>query len=268
VTAVVITLKADPGLPVDMTGVLPAALAGQPEGTAAAIPLRVGNRQIPLGELFGVRAGDEAELVVEGSSRRLDRLGAGMTLGRLDVRGDAGAYLGLGLSDGRIALSGSAGDFVGAAMRDGRITIAGNAGAFLGGPLPGDPHGMAGGAILVAGDVGDRAGDRMRRGIVAVGGSAGAWLASRFIGGTIVLGGTCGPWPGYGMHRGTLLLGQAPAELPATFADNGTHDLPWLTLLDRHLAALGWQGVRPRPRVRRLIGDLTAGGKGEILVAA
>ena len=37
-TAVVLTLKADPGLPVDMTGVLPAAHAGQPEGTVAAMP--------------------------------------------------------------------------------------------------------------------------------------------------------------------------------------------------------------------------------------
>lgn len=267
-TAVVLTFKADPGLPVDMTGVVPAALAGLPEGTAAAIPVRVGNREVPLGELFGVRAGDEPDLVVEGATRRLDKLGTGMVLGRLDVRGDAGAYLGLGLSGGRIALSGSAGDFAGAAMRDGLITVAGDAGAFLGGPLPGDPHGMAGGAILVAGSVGDRAGDRMRRGTVAVGGSAGAWLASRLIGGTIVLGGACGPWPGYGMHRGTVLLVQAPAEPPATFADNGTHDLPWLTLLDRHLAALGWQGPRPARRVRRLTGDVTAGGKGEMLIAA
>jgi formylmethanofuran dehydrogenase subunit C len=268
VTAVILTFKADPGLPVDMTGVLPAALAGQPEGTATVMPLRVGNRQVPLGELFGVRAGDEPDVVVEGATRRLDRLGAGMTVGRLDVRGDAGAYLGLGVSGGRIALSGNAGDFAGAAMRDGLITIAGDTGALLGAPLPGDPHGMAGGAILVAGDVGDRAGDRMRRGIVAVGGSAGAWLAARFIGGTIVLGGACGPWPGYGMHRGTVLLAQVPTEPPATFADNGIHDLPWLTLLDRHLAALGWQGPQPARRVRRLTGDVTAGGKGEFLIAA
>jgi formylmethanofuran dehydrogenase subunit C len=268
VTAVVLTLKADPGLPVDMTGVLPAALAGQTEGTAAAMPLRVGNRQVPLGELFGVRAGDEPELVVEGSTRGLDRLGAGMTMGRLDVRGDAGAYLGLGISGGRIALSGGAGDFAGAAMRDGLITVAGDAGALLGAPLPGDPQGMAGGAILVTGSVGDRAGDRMRRGTIAVGGSAGAWLASRFIGGTILLGGACRLWPGYGMHRGTLLLAQAPPEPPATFADNGTHDLPWLTLLERHLADLGWRGPRAGRRVRRLTGDVTAGGKGEILIAA
>jgi hypothetical protein len=56
--------------------------------------------------------------------------------------------------------------------------------------------------------------------------------------------------------------------MPATFADTGRHDLTWLTLLDRHLATLGWQGVRPGLRVRRLTGDVTAGGKGEMLIAA
>jgi formylmethanofuran dehydrogenase subunit C len=267
---VVLRLEEDPGLPVDMTGVLPERLAGLNEAEVAAVPLQVGNRKLPLGELFRVTPGDAAHLVVEGATRRLDRLGAAMAGGAIEAYGDAGAYLGLGMRGGRIGLFGSAGDFAGAAMRDGAIVVGADAGDFVGGALPGDAHGMAGGAVLIGGDAGDRAGDRMRRGTIAVRGATGAYPASRMIGGTVVVGGACGAWPGYGMRRGTVALAHDPGgRLPAPlFADAGEHDLPWLALLDRHLRALGWEGGPVGRRVRRLAGDLSVGGRGEVLVAA
>ena len=128
---------------------------------------------------------------------------------------------------------------------------------------------MAGGAILVTGSVGDRAGDRMRRGTDRRRRARPALRSPRASSaGRVVLGGACGSWPGYGMHRGTLLLAQAPRSRPPPSPTTARHDLPWLTLLDRHLADLGWQGPRAARRVRRLTGDVTAGGKGEILIAA
>ena len=143
-----------------MTGVTPERLAGLAEAAIAVLPVLVGNRRVPLGELFRVTGagGDEPHLVVEGSTRGLDRLGAGMAAGLLEVYGDAGAYLGLGLRGGRVSLFGSAGDFAAAAMRDGLVEVRANVGAFLGAALPGAAHGMAGGAVLVACQGGPEAG--------------------------------------------------------------------------------------------------------------
>jgi formylmethanofuran dehydrogenase subunit C len=107
----------------------------------------------------------------------------------------------------------------------------------------------------------------MRRGLIAVGGRVGDYAAARMIGGTLLARGGCGTYPGYGMRRGSLLLALPPAAPLQLFADNGPHDLPWLGLLARHLAGLGWQGEAFPTRVRHLTGDVTAGGKGEMLLA-
>lgn len=264
---VTLRLKADPGLPVDMTGVLPERLATLSEGELAAVPVRLGNRLTPLGDLFRVTPGDEAHLIIEDSGRRLDRLGAGMVAGTIEALGDVGACLGLHLRGGRIVVAGRAGDLVGAEMRGGTIIVRGDAGAFVGAPLPGSAHGMSGGAVLVEGDAGDRAGDRMRRGLVAVGGRVGDYAAARMIGGTLLARAGCGAYPGYAMRRGSLLLARPPAGPLQLFADNGPHDLPWLGLLGRHLTGLGWQQPPFPNRVRHLTGDVTAGGKGEMLIA-
>jgi formylmethanofuran dehydrogenase subunit C len=266
-SAVVLRLESDPGAPVDMTGVLPGKVAGRDEAAIAAMPLQVGNRRVPLGELFHVHPGADPHLVVEGATRRLDRLGSGMAGGTLEVYGDVGAWLGHDLRGGRLSLFGSAGDFAGAAMRDGVITVAADVGAFLGASLPGDMHGMAGGAILVEGSAGDRLGDRLRRGVIAVRGTTGVYAAARMIGGTIVLGEAPGAWAGYGMRRGTMLLTDSPEGGLPLFADTGEHDLSWLALLERHLRARGWEGSWPGTRVRRMAGDVTVGGRGEILLS-
>jgi hypothetical protein len=69
------------------------------------------------------------------------------------------------------------------------------------------------------------------------------------------------------MRRGTMLLTEPPEGGLPLFADAGEHDLPWLALLERHLQALGWEGSWPGTRVRRMAGDVTVGGKGEILLS-
>ena len=146
--------------------------------------------------------------------------------------------------------------------------MAGDVGDLAGAALAGGRFGMKGGALLVGGRLGDRAGDRMRRGLIAAAQGAGMFLGSRMIAGTIVVGGTCGPDPGYAMRRGTLLLAAEPSALLATFADAGRHDLPWLRLLGRYLESVGHIGLLHGTRARRLTGCLSAGGKGEILIAA
>ncbi|MDX6751935.1 formylmethanofuran dehydrogenase subunit C [Geminicoccaceae bacterium 1502E] len=267
-----LTMRATLRLPVDMAPVLPGLLTGLGTHEIARLELQCGNRRIKLGELFEVTAGDPQRLVIRDTCPALERIGAGMESGAIAVEGDAGALLGHGMKGGSIAVAGAAGPFAGSEMSGGVIRVEGDAAGFVGAAQAGGRFGMTGGAILVGGDLGDRAGDRMRRGLI-LGDSAGLHTGSRMIGGTILVRGPCGALPGIAMKRGTLILGGGGGggegdAAPATFADNGVHELGWLALLERHLAELGLRGMLSSRRVRRLTGDLAAGGKGEILVAA
>lgn len=264
------TLTLRPGIPgrVDVAGILPERLAGLSPAAMAALPVRHDGRPAALGELFDVRPGDGEPLVVGGDRACLDNLGAGLADGRLIVEGPAGDFAGRGMTGGELVLRGGAGDFAASGMKGGLLRIEGRAGDWLGGAPIGERHGMAGGVVAVAGSVGARAGDRMRRGLILVRGDAGDHCGSRLLAGTIAVGGTCGAQPGLGLRRGSLILSRPPAEPPATFVDAGLADLAYLGLLRRQADA--WlPGVLPAAnRVRRLVGDLAWGGKGEILVAA
>ncbi len=267
-TPVRLRFRAPTRLPVDASPLVPANLAGMPAGELERLVLRVGNREVPLGELAEVEAGDVDTLVLEAAFPALDRLGHKMAAGRLEVHGDAGAYLGQGMTGGRIEVAGSAGSHAAAGLRGGVVRIGADAGHFLGAALPGDRFGMTGGSVMVGGEVGDRAGDRMRRGLIAAAGRLGDFAASRMIGGTVVALKGCGADPGFAMRRGTLYLGQEAGTFLPTFADNGVHDLPWLALLARDLARLSPGLELPGRRVARWTGCASVDGRGEILAAA
>ncbi len=268
-TTLTFTLRDRPVQRVDLAALTIDRLTGMTTAQVAALPLPSGNRTIAAGELFTItgQPGDSLEIV--GSTDRLDRIGQGMTRGSIHVRGDAGAYLGAGLDGGTLEVEGSAGPYAATGMRSGMIHIRGNAGDFLAGAIPGEHRGMQGGTVVVRGDAGDRAGDRMRRGMLLIEGNAGDYCASRMVAGTIAVSGRIGRSPGVAMRRGTLLLLQRPAELLPTFNDCGEFPLSFLTLLVRSwralpgsYASLSEAGLR----VRRFMGDVGNGGRGEILI--
>jgi formylmethanofuran dehydrogenase subunit C len=266
-----LTLKAQPPGRVDMSPLVPERLAGLGAKQIMALELECAGRRIAAGELFSVSGEDASRILIEGSSERLDRVGQDMKQGEITVRGDAGAYLGRGMRGGSIAVEGNAGAYCASGMSNGLIRIAGDAGDFLGAALPGEHRGMQGGTVLVRGNAGERLGDRMRRGMVLVEGGCGDYCASRMGAGTIAVMGPCGAGLGFAMRRGSVILDRA-ADLPPTFADFGSHDLGFLRLLHgawRHLVpgsrfAAGGASVR----VRRFVGDLANGGKGEVLIRA
>ncbi len=264
------TLTLRPGIPgrVDVAGILPERLAGLSPAAMAALPVRHDGRPAALGELFQVRPGDSQSLVVACERACLDNLGAGLAGGRLIVEGPAGDFAGRGMSGGELVLGGGAGDFAASGMKGGLLRIQGRAGDWLGAAPVGERAGMAGGVVAVAGSVGARVGDRMRRGLILIRGDAGDYCGARVLAGTIAVAGACGGMVGFGLRRGTLLLGQRPAELPATFNDAGVADLTWLGLLGRHAGTFLPGVVAASTRVRRHMGDLAFGGKGEILVQA
>lgn len=259
-------------LPVDGTPLRPDLLAEESPAEAARTSLRVGNAQVPLGDLFTVAPLDAhpGTLVVEGDLRGVAGLGAGMAAGRLIVRGDAGPRLGLRISGGRLDVHGSVGPWAGAEMRGGLLHVHGDAGDHLGSALPGSRLGPRDGLILVDGNAGARVGQSMRRGLIAVGGSLGPAAGHALIAGSLFAFGPVGPNLGLGMRRGTVFLAEpiGPDWLLPTFLPSGVHAPPFLAIYLRHLAALGFgPAARRSPRVRRYNGDASAGGQGEILVA-
>lgn len=267
-SALTLRLREAPRQRIDLSAFTPDRLVGKSVADIKATPLWLGNRQVATGDLFDVAGDDFCDIQIQSDSDRLDGIGGGMSQGRIQVEGHAGAYLGRGMRGGEIHVSGNAGILAGTGMTGGVIRVDGNAGDFLGAALPGDRRGMRGGRIEVRGNAGDRVGDRQRRGTILIAGDVGDYCGSRMGAGTILVLGRTGANTGFGMRRGTLLLGQPP-ELPPTFNDNGEWDLDFITLLTASLAELDAPfGALPQrgKRVRRWLGDLGYGGQGEVLV--
>jgi formylmethanofuran dehydrogenase subunit C len=266
-----LTLRRAPAQRVDLSPLTPDHLAGKTLAEIGAIELALGNARVRVDELFSLSGDFVSELAILNGCDRLDRLGEGMTHGRITVQGGTGAYLGAGMTGGVIEVDGSAGAYAATGMKGGTIHITGNAGDFLAAALPGERGGMQGGTVVVGGDAGDRAGDRMRRGLLLIEGNAGDYCASRMVAGTIAVAGTVGRSPGFAMRRGTLLLLQPPPSVGPTFSDCGEHPFSFITLMVRSWRTLPGRFATlsdTRVRARRYMGDRANGGVGEILLLA
>src|SRR5512143_485942 len=125
-----LTLRERPVQPVDCSALTPEALGGRSPAEVAALELPSGNRRLRVDSLFTVAGKPGGDLEIRGATDRLDRIGAGMTQGRISIQGDAGSYLGVGMTGGAIELSGNAGAFAASGMSGGLLQIAGNAGDF------------------------------------------------------------------------------------------------------------------------------------------
>jgi formylmethanofuran dehydrogenase subunit C len=256
-------------VPVEAECLTPDNLAGKSASEVASLAVQHGNSPAPLGDFFSVEgdAGD-GEVVIEGDCARVKWVGAGMTRGRVTVRGNVGMHLGAEMRGGEVRVEGDAGDWVGAEMRGGLIRVTGDAGHLVGAGYRGSRLGMRGGVILVSGKAGNEVGSGMRRGLIAVGGPCGDFAAVSLIAGSLFLFGPCGVRPGAGMKRGTLgFLGAPPALLPS-FRYACTYRPVFLALYLRRLKAWGFpvDDRFLRGSWRRYCGDLVALGKGEVLV--
>jgi formylmethanofuran dehydrogenase subunit C len=270
----VIALKQPTSIPIEVDTVRMETIRTQTIDEVRATPIHYGNKAPALSDLFDVSgsASDDAEIIWEGDCSKIKLIGAGLTEGRIVVRGDAGMHVGAEMGGGEIAVHGNTADWLGAEMHGGRIRVHGNAGHLVGAAYRGARKGMTGGEILIDGNAGNEIGNSMRRGLIAVGGTAGDAIGYGLIAGTILVFGGIGIRPGAGMRRGTIgLLGpSAPPPLLPTFKPAGASRPVYLQIYLRHLRQQGFAVPDDcfHQAYERHCGDFLEYGKGEILVRA
>lgn len=245
-----LTLRTPPTARVLAAGLIPERLRGLHASAVAAVDLRCGGETVAVGDLFEVSGAgaEEEELVLAGDLRRFDGIGARVSRGEIEVRGDVGAW-------------------AGAEMSGGVLRILGDAGARLGGAYPGARVGMTGGEIVVTGDAGEEAGAGMRRGLVAVGGRTASGAGLRMLAGTVIALRGIGAEAGLGNKRGSLVSGRAVEPLPA-YAFATRFRPPALRLQLRRARELGLtvDDALLRGAWARWSGDRTELSRGEILI--
>lgn len=264
---ITLTLKEQLTMPLEAEVVTPDRFQDKTLDEISRMPVFYGNQEGRLGEFFSIKGEANDEVVVEGDLAAVKYLGAGMRQGCLTLQGGAGMHLGAKMRGGEIIVHGDAGDWVGAEMRGGKIHVHGNAGHCVGAGYRGSPRGMNRGLIIVDGSAGNEVGAFMRRGIIAVLGDVGDFAGTFIIAGTVLVFGRTGARPGAGMKRGTFIAFREPELLP-TFRYDCIYRPAYIPLLLQYLHKNGvpvgdeWlEGA-----YRRYSGDLTALGKGEILV--
>lgn len=266
-----LTYRGSTNVPIEVEGIVPAALRERSLPEIEKLPIYHGNRQVPLAEFFAV-SGDpsDEQLTLVGDLSGVHHIGSKMDRGVVRVEGNAGRHVGSELRGGEVHVFGNAGDWVGGEMRRGLIYVRGNAGDLVGSAYRGSPRGMTGGTLLVGGNVGDEIAHSMRRGLIAVGGDTGDFPCLNMVAGSVLVFGTTGDRAAAGMRRGTLaVFGQAP-KLLNTFKPTGLGNPLYLRL---YFAALRRHGF-PVPHglndveYRLFSGDLLTVGKGEVLVRA
>lgn len=265
-----LTRRESSPIPVEADSICPDRFIGLNEADIARLPAFYGRRPVTLGDLFEIYGVGATDITVTGDLAAVKKIGYGMTMGRVTVEGPVGQHTGARMTGGELVVRGDAGDWLGAYMAGGRIVVEGNAGHFVGGAYSGDTKGMRGGTILVKGDVGREAGGRMRRGLIIVLGDTGEFTAARMLAGTVFVRGRLGARAGAGMKRGTVVAFGEVAELLPTFRYTCTYRPVFIRYYLRRLRETGLvaEGELEGELFRRSIGDLTNGGRGEVLVRA
>jgi formylmethanofuran dehydrogenase subunit C len=265
---VALRLKEPTTVPIEADSICPDNFSGRNEEEIAALPAFYGRRKVTLGELFEVEGEKSDTIVVEGDLRHVKKIGQRMTRGRIIVQGDVGMHLGAYMRGGEITVEGNAGDWAGAHMQGGRIWIRGNAGHLLGAAYRGEKRGVNRGVIVVEGNAGREVGAQMRRGLIVVLGDVGDFAGAKMIAGTILVSGRLGARAGAGMKRGTIVALADHVELLPTFRYSCRYQPIFLRYYLRRLQEWGMSvgDEYVEGFYHRYHGDITALGKGEILI--
>jgi len=267
---VTLRLRAPTTIPIEADSICPDLFVSRTLAEIKALPAFYGRRKVTLGDLFEIEGDRSDRVVVEGDLRHVKKIGLRMSHGLVLVRGNAGLHLGAYMRGGEIVVEGNASDWAGAQIQGGFIRIKGNAGHRVGAAYPGEKRGANRGTIIVEGDAGREVGAKARRVLIVVQGNVGEFAGAYMVAGTIIVLGRLGKRAGAGNKRGTILALGEPPDILLTYRYECTIRPVFLRCYLRRL--LDWGLPVPAAAVdgdfRRYSGDITALGKGEILVYA
>jgi formylmethanofuran dehydrogenase subunit C len=265
---VTLRLREPSTIPIEADAISPDRFVGRRRAEIEALPAFYGRRKVTLGDLFAVDGEDSEMIHLEGALSHVKKIGQGMSHGRITVQGDVGLHLGAHMRGGEILVEGNASDWVGPHMQGGRILIKGNAGHLVGAAYRGERRGMTGGLIVVQGNAGREIGAQMRRGLIVVAGNVGDFAGARMIAGSVFVFGRLGARAGAGMKRGSIVAFGDDAQLLPTFCYDCRFQPTYLRfyLLRLREWGLSIPDEYVNGTYRRYHGDITALGKGEILI--
>ena len=263
-----LTLRTEPDQRLNLSAITPDRLAGLGESEIARLPLATTKHNVSVGDIFTLQLGDPSDIAIEAGSARLDNVAAAVTTGTIRITGDVGLRAGHRMRGGKLTIEGSAGPLAASGLRGGEMVISGNAGPLLAAPGPGEQRGMRGGTVVVRGNAGPGAATRLRRGTIIIEGDADADAAACMIAGTLIICGRAHAPPGHLMRRGTIIL-RRPISPPVGFTPVGRPSPVFQSLLAGFLRPLSPLAASLTQQIfDRLAGDLSADGKGEILMTA
>ena len=115
------SLREAPDQRLDLSPLIPQNLAGKTVAEIAGIELQTTRVRVTAGDVFRIREGDPATILIEGGAERFDRVGIGMASGSIRVEGEVGVEAGRLMSGGRLTIRGDAGPFAGSGMKGGTL---------------------------------------------------------------------------------------------------------------------------------------------------
>ncbi len=122
------TCRATPGQRLDLSPLTPGNLKDKTMEEIARIELGTTRERVTAGDVFRIRKGDPAAILIEGGEARFDRVGMGMTEGSVVVEGEVGVEAGRAMSGGRLTIRGDAGPFAASCMKGGTARDRGRCG--------------------------------------------------------------------------------------------------------------------------------------------
>lgn len=127
-TPLVLTLRQRPAQRLDLSPLLPHLLAGKSADEIARIELQTTRERVTVGDAFRLRMGDPQHIRIDAACDRLDRVGAGLSEGTIEVAGDVGIQAGRAMTGGRlrrgmIVVEGAAGEYAGSRMIAGTLIV-------------------------------------------------------------------------------------------------------------------------------------------------
>ena len=263
--AVRIRLRSRPTIEIDVGNLSENALREVSPAEWARLPIRHGSTDICAGELFDIEGNlEDGKIIWSGIDARVHQLGKQNDSATMIVEGSVGDRLGAGMTGGRITVHGNVGALVGSQMTGGMIEVHGDAGNFAGAAENPNRRGQAGGTLVIRGSAGHHAGYRMRRGLMVIAENAADMAGAAMLAGTVAIGGACGADLGIGMRRGTLAL-FSPASLNLFHFARACQATPLAArLVLEKLHTLDMPTERISAAATVFNGDLLEGGRGEV----